>query len=96
MIPFSMVYVSSRRHEGSEAHEGHYASALATEAQTLSIVAAGLNGCAPVAMLDVPADSIAETMLERMARRPLEFQSDLRRINCVASIVPRPIRHKRL
>src|SRR5689334_14662927 len=64
--------------------------------ETLAIVTASLNLLAPAAVIDIPADRLAQSGFERVSRPPRELACDLRRVDRVAPIVARTIRHERL
>src|SRR3954467_8550186 len=66
------------------------------QAQTLAIVAPGLHALAPVEMIEVPANGLAQARLELAARGTPELPADLRRVDRIAAIVPGTIRHERL
>src|SRR4051812_47617311 len=67
-----------------------------SKAKPLAIVPAGLHRVAPVAVLEIPGRRLREALFERVARRPAELSTDLRRVDCVSAIVAGPIRDERL
>src|SRR5262249_11413120 len=69
---------------------------LVPQPQSAAIVPPRLHLLAPVAMFEVPEDSVAESALERMTRRPSELAANLGGVDRVAPIVARTIRHERL
>src|SRR5687768_7100805 len=66
------------------------------EPQSFAIVAARLDGLAPLAVRDVPLDGLAETVLEGSHGRPSELAADPAVVDRVTAIVPRAIGHERL
>src|SRR6516165_1672536 len=66
-----------------------------SQAQALPVVPPGLNLRAPLAVLDVPADRVAQPRLECMARTPAELTPNLRRVDRIAPVMAGAIRHER-
>src|SRR5436189_2054358 len=60
---------------------------LAAQSQPLAVVAAGLNGVAPVAVRDIPFDGLTQSAVERARWSPSELTPDLRRVNRVSPVV---------
>src|SRR5204863_3677175 len=58
---------------------------------SLPIVPPGLHLLAPVAVIEVPADSIAQSGFECVARGPSQLLPDLRGVDRIAPIVARTI-----
>src|SRR5262245_57345913 len=67
-----------------------------SEPEPLAIVTPCLNPLAPVSMVEVPLDRLAQTGIERALRRPAELTSNLGRVDRIAPIVARAIGHERL
>src|SRR5580765_8018128 len=72
------------------------AGQLTTESQSLSVVPAGLNGVAPVAVRDIPFDGLEQAVVERARGCPAELPPDLRRVDRVSPVVARTIGHEGL
>jgi len=70
--------------------------ASTTESQALTVVAAGLNGAAPVAVRDIPFDSLAQAAVERARGSPAKLSPDLRRVNRITPVVAWTIGHEGL
>src|SRR5262245_63843154 len=66
------------------------------QTQAFAIVAARLDLFAPVAMLEIPADSLAQAGFEGVPRRPSQLTLDFRRVDRVAAIVTGTIGDERL
>src|SRR5437016_2612881 len=64
-------------------------------AQALPIILFLLNLLAPVAVVEIPLHGLPKAGLEGVARRPPELGANLRRVDRVAPVVARPIRHER-
>src|ERR1700730_15533175 len=67
-----------------------------SESQSLAIVAAGLDGVAPVTVRDIPFDGLAQAAIEGARRCPAELSPDLRRVNRVSPVVAGSIGHEGL
>src|SRR5579862_9356816 len=80
-IPFMKLQIADcrRQIEGS--------SSTLAETQTLAIVPSALNFFAPIAVIEIPARGVAQAVRERAFWLPAQLPGDLRRVDCVASIV---------
>src|SRR2546428_733779 len=107
MIPF--IAYGKCNHENTKTRKRHHrllrvfvpswpegsASPLTfPQPQSFAIVAAGLHGVAPVAMVEVPARCRFQAVLECAARRPSELTANLAGVDGVAPIVAGTIGHK--
>src|SRR6267143_4312810 len=66
------------------------------QAESFPLVAPCLNLLAPVQVVEIPADGLAQAGFERVTRRPSQLAANLRRVDRVPAVVTWTIRHERL
>src|SRR5262245_20683762 len=97
-MPFSMEGMQNggARLRRALSVKGVRSGSSLSKSEALAIVAASLDGGAPVAPLDIPGYRLAKTFLEGARRRPSDLLANLPGVNRVPPIVARTIGHERL
>src|SRR5215510_6715143 len=66
------------------------------QSQSLTFILPSQRSLTPFTILDIPAHGHRQPRLKIVIRLPPELLANLRRVDRVATVMPRPIRHKRL